>query len=172
MGTFTTLPSLAAGMVLTGDHITTIFAAITELRPLGAWKTSDQTNTTTTIADDTELQVQLAASTRYEGYADLIVNTSTTGDFKLQFATPSGTTGFWNPITPAVAATGTPYTGALAIATQSQQEGSTSDIFCRATFQITTDVTAGTLKVQHALNVASGTLTIKAGSILVVRQMT
>ncbi len=167
---FTTLPTLFAGMVLTGDHLTSIETAITEIRPIGAVKTADQTNTTTTIADDTELQIALAASTNYEGYANLIVNTSTAGDFKLQFSVPSGTTGYWSAITPSVAVTTTPYTGALPIATQAQQEGSASDIYCRATFQLTT-TNAGTFKVQHALNAASGTLTIKAASILVARRI-
>lgn len=167
---FTTLPTLTAGVVLTSDHITTIFTAITELRPLGAIKTSDQTNVTTTIADDTELQITLAASTTYEGYANLIVNTSTAGDFKLQFSVPSGASGYWSAITPSVAVTTTPYTGALPIATQAQQEGSASDIFCRATFTVVT-TNAGTFKVQHALNTASGTLTVKSQSILVARKL-
>jgi hypothetical protein len=168
---FTTLPTLYAGMVLTGDHLTTLETAITEIRPVCAVKTADQTNTTTTIADDTELQIALAASTSYEGYANLIINAPAAGDFKLQFSVPSGTTGFWSAITPSVAVSTTPYTGALAIATQAQQEGSASDIFCRATFQLTT-TSAGTFKVQHALNTASGTLTVKAASILVARTLT
>jgi hypothetical protein len=168
---FTTLPTLFAGMVLTGDHLTSIETAITEIRPIGAVKTADQTNTTTTIADDTELQIALAASTNYEGHCHLIANIPAAGDIKLQFSVPSGCTGYWNPPVQNLAAgAGTVYQGALPIATQAQLEGQGADEYFHIRFAIVT-TNAGTFKVQHALNTASGTLTIKAASILVARRI-
>jgi len=167
---FTTLPTLFAGMVLTGDHITAIETAITEIRPIGIRKTGDQTNATTTIADDTELQIALAANTTYEGWLHLIYNAPAAGDLKIQFSLPSGATGLWNPLMTAVATPGVTYFGSLSMASQAQNEGTGADIFMRSAFEIVT-TNAGTLKAQHALNVASGTLTVRAGSILVARQL-
>lgn len=168
---FASLPSILAGDILDADDLDTILDAITELRPLVARKTSNQTNTTTTIADDTELQLTLEASTTYMGNLFLIHNAPAAGDLKLQFSVPSGAAGYWNPAVQNLAAgAGTVYQGALPIATQAQVEGQAADTFLHAKFVIVTS-SAGTFKAQHALNTASGTLTVYTHSLLVAQKV-
>lgn len=140
---------------------------VNDLAPRFVRKTVNESLTTnTTIQNDDELVIAVAASTNYEVDCYLIWNSPAAADFKLQWSTPAGVSGYWTPTTQNLAAgAGTVYQGALAWATQAQLEGQGADTFTRISGVLTTTA-AGNLQLQWAQNAASGTTTVGAHSFI------
>lgn len=172
----TTLPSLPAGHAPSAAEFASLLTAITELRPVEAYKTLDQSVTSsTTLADDGELFVSVAASCRYEVYARVKYTAATAGDLKLGWSGPSGATLIWNmggPASGVTDATGSPYWGANTLAGTDIVGGTGTDLICQPSGILVTSTTAGTLRLRFAQGTSSATATtIYAGSSLVLRRL-
>lgn len=86
--TFTAVPS--AGSRVRGSVLSSLF---TEVRPIAAVKTADDTRTSTTYIADTHLSVAIPAADTYEGQLLLIYNGptgGTNGRLKARINFPSG----------------------------------------------------------------------------------
>lgn len=147
--------------------------------PLMAFATSVTTRTsTTTLADATGLVIPLAADALYalEGY--LAYTAGATGDMKVAFTVPAGTTGHWALYPIATASTGSigdldaRRQTSFGAGTTQAAGGSDSfggDLACPVLGYIDTAGTAGNLQLQVAQNTSSGTSTvIQSGSWLMV----
>lgn len=87
------LPAFGAGRVPTGTDYAQIMAAITQAYGIWAVKAADNTpvNNSTTLVNDAELFVPVAANTVYDVVAKVFYTTGATPDIKLGFTFPSGT---------------------------------------------------------------------------------
>lgn len=90
--TFTTLPTFKVAAINAVD-LTSLATAISELRPLFARKTGDETIiSNATLQGDDDLFVTVAANTVYEFRLRAIINSGTTPDFKMGWTFPTGLT--------------------------------------------------------------------------------
>lgn len=144
---------------------------------LSAYKANDQSVTSsTTLVNDNELAIPVAANTTY--YVKALVfyagGTHNTSDFKYNFTYPAGSASpsvRYIGLTPAALAVqyGTVILGgAGAFGTNGTSNILTVDL----DFTLITSTTSGTLHLQWAQNTSSGTATtVKAGSSLLAWQM-
>ena len=156
----TSLP--AAGSKL---RATVLESLITEVRDPIAYKTADETiASSTTLQNDDELFVTVAANAAYRLQHDFVFNSGTTPDIKFTYSLPSGGAGKvigWAHNTSNVIFT---FNG-LATATYSLS-GIAAVAFVRVSGYITTS-SAGTVQVQWAQNTSDpGSTTVLAGSSL------
>lgn len=161
---FTALP--AAGAKL---RAATLSSLISEIRPITARKTVDETvNNSAVLQDDDELFVALAASTTYRIALDLVWNSGTTPDFKYDWTVPSGATGLYTVTATSGAAL---FLGSLAFASGGNLDGSGSDLFSRFEGELVT-TNAGTLRLRWAQVAATVSNTVvRAGSLLVATKV-
>lgn len=164
--TFTTIP--AAGAKLRGA---TLSALITEVRPVAAYKSIDETvNNSATLQNDDELLVALEASVRYDIFLQLSQNSGATPGFKFSFTTPTGATwgsGWYSSGSSAAnEQMGVTTTGAVGGIT-----GAAANSILTFRSPLTT-TNAGTLQLQWAQNTTNLSDTIvRSGGILVARRV-
>lgn len=159
---FTTLP--AAGSRLRGSVLSSL---LTEVRPLEAYKTADETvNASATLQDDNELFVTVVANARYDFELRIVHNSGTTPDFKYGFTFPTGTTMRYTQNTVPLA--GTAFAMFVQIQTDTpQSEGGAADRALHAWGKVLVSTTAGTLRLQWAQSTSNASDTIvRAGSYL------
>lgn len=167
--TFTTLSAWGVRPV-TAAALTTRDTAITEIRPLFARKTSDETvNNSTTLQDDNELFVSVAANQVYKLHLMVGYSSGTTPDFKINFSLPSGATmprsSFITGGTGAAVQHGT-FTGASVVGI----DGQGSDASLQIWGTVVMGSTAGTVTLQWAQNTLNASDTIvRSGSTLELR---
>lgn len=131
-------------------------------------KASDDTRTTTTLTNDSELLLPVTLSTLYMFEAMIMVWGPTGGDVKIALTIPSGTITY-NAYSWDVSFATTPvFQGAAASGTAMHfgTNGTTLPIAIRVTGACSIAGTGGSLQVQTAQETASGTTTIKAKSWL------
>lgn len=172
-----TLPSLPAGHVPTAAEYLTLMAAITQAYGIRATKASDTTITSsTTLTDDPELSVAVAASTIYKIHAVLYLFGASAGDFKGVLTWPSGTClsfGGFGLTTGSVGASTAADIDAQAFGSDATSPSGTRSfgvpdtngamVTLEATISVST--TPGNIVLQWAQNASSGTgTTVKAGS--------
>ena len=127
-------------------------------------KLNDETLTTdTTLQNDDELVVAVAANTSYFIQGGLIVASPTTADLKINFTAPSGAT---FTIMADYVASGTTLLSATTVSalTGIDGRGATTVSAVRFGGAVLTTGTAGNFQLQWAQNASSGTTTIHAGS--------
>lgn len=168
--TFTSLPS--AGAKLTAA---TLYSAITELRPLFARKTVDETIiSNATLQDDDTLALAVVASTVYEFRLRAVINSGTTPDFKMGWTFPTGLTMTYDLFEGETLGTAAnviqgPYiqTDVPPISTSGNDQPWIAEGL------VVVDTTAGTLQWQWAQNTLTASNTIvRAGSYLRLRKVT
>ena len=160
---FTTLPTILAGDVPSGDNWNSILTAISEQRTRRSVCSSALTkNNNTTLSDITGCSVSLSASTTYMVRGRITVNGNGTADFKIGWTYPSGCLIYWTAegfntgsvyVSTNLTETSTPGFGAGNIA------GTTDDV---VTFEavVVVSTTAGTLQLQGAQQTADVSNTI------------
>lgn len=157
-----------AGSKLRGS---TLSALITEVRPLEAYKTADQTvNNSAALVNDSELFVAVVANARYDFELRIVHNSGTTPDFKYGWTFPTGTTMRYTQNTVPLA--GTAFSLFVQIQTDTPQgEGGAADRGLHAWGKVLVGSTAGTLRLQWAQSTANASDTIvRAGSYLTLRR--
>jgi hypothetical protein len=167
------IPTWTVGEVLTSSDVNTW------LVPRHVTKPSDQSATsTTTLADDTDLQFTVSANAEYEWNMLLTCTGATinTGDVKFTFTWPAGAVGKWYGDGFAVAA-GSPSPAVIHVEDTSGSahafgvDGSGLSPV-RVTGRVTVSSTAGTLKLRWAQNTSNATATkVLAGSAMTVRRV-
>lgn len=157
----------AAGEDLTA---TILQALISELRPLYAEKTADETvNNSAVLQDDNELVLAVSANTKWEVTALIRYNSGTTPDIKVKYTVPTSATMKW-----AVFAAGS---GVFLGYQQDETttaiiDGAGTGVACLVKGILTVGANAGNLTMQWAQNVATVANTIvQAGSYLLLRRM-
>lgn len=162
---FTTYP--AAGDDLTA---TTLQALISELRPLYAEKTADETvNNSAALQDDNELVLAVAANTKYEVTSLIRYNSGTTPDLKVKYTVPTGATLKWAMF---AAGSGVFLGYQQDETTTAANDGAGVGVACLVKGILTVGVNAGSLTTQWAQNTANASNTIvQAGSYLLLRRM-
>jgi hypothetical protein len=118
------LPLIAPKTWATNDALDTtnlnvgVRDPILDLQPLFVRKTLESSATSdTTLDDDTELQLVVAANCVYEMWAHIIYEAASAGDLKLAWNGPAGATLDWvaNGVASDQGLTGAPFVGALSI---------------------------------------------------------
>lgn len=157
---FTSVP--AAGSKLRASVLSSL---ITEVRPLFAVKSSDETvNNSAVFQSDDHLTLSVASSTTYHVEAWWCYTSGTTPDIKFRWSVPTGATLRWSAV-------GTNISGTFAepfldTATEPGFAGNGSDAIVRVMGLLVTS-NAGTLLVQWAQQTANASNTVlKAGSWL------
>lgn len=166
-------PSIAAGR-----RITT--SLLTGMIPMEAWKTASLDRaSTTTLADDPDLTLTLAASATYEVTFRLYYAALDAAKFKTAWTVPSGASGFRSAVgagtasTDATAATTSRFgahnfTTAITYGTRNH---ATNLCFAMETAVLTTS-SSGTLALQWAQDTSNATATrLAAGSFLRVKRI-
>lgn len=162
-----------AGDELPASHLD---GRIDEVTPLFARKTADESvsNATTgsTLQNDDELFVAVAASTVYRFECLLHVSTSTTADFKTQFTVPSGATvRFGAPVITVAASAVFPFSLDNTIAATIEGSG-VATFSVQYTGLIVVSSTAGTMQLQWAQSTAdASSTTVKTNSFLWLQKM-
>lgn len=146
-----------------------------------ARRTSDASKTNnTTLGDDTELVVALAANTHYTFFAPLLITGNSSADFKCALTVPSGTTGYYGPVgnydNGSYSGWHSNSVGNYPSATLSESStivqqilGTGNPTGLMLAGQLLTSSTADDLAIQWAQNSTNGTATtVKQGSRLVV----
>lgn len=147
-------------------------ALITEVRPLGAVKSADQTvNSSTTLTNVTGMSVSVEANAVYLADFDLYYNSGATPDIKFGLTLPTGATGSWGGIgydfTPTLLAF-----GPIDIGTALAFGGLAADRSALIRAAITISSTAGTAQLQFAQSTSdAGNTTIRAGSRMLLRRI-
>lgn len=159
------MSSFFAGDEPTADEFNDLF-------PRFKLKQADESvSASTTIQSDDELFLTVAASTTYQVTLDLVINSPAAADFKCQWSTPAGVSGWWTITAQNLAAAAeTVYQGSLSWAGQAQVEGNAADKAVRLRGVLATTV-SGTLTFQWAQNTSSGTSTVKANSLLTLQKI-
>lgn len=163
---FTTIPSSGAKL-----RASVLSALVTEIRPLMARKTIDETIiSSSTLQNDDELFLVVAANCVYRIAARINYNSGTTPDFKMAFTYPSGLT--MKYAANQVPAAGSAFAEFESIETTIQlAEGAGAD---RALLieGIVIVTTGGTLQIQWAQNTLTASNTIvRAGSYMELRRV-
>lgn len=152
---------------------------ILELQPLYVRKTGESSATSdTTLDDDPDLQLSVAANCTYEMFLHLIYEGVSTGDLKIAFNGPAGATLDWvaNGVASDQALTGQVYVGALAIGDGSPVtlggSGAGTSMVAQPRGILIVSGTAGTFKLRFAQGTSNATASkIKAGSAMVLRRI-
>lgn len=182
-GTFTgSTPSIAGPISLRSSIV---LSSGTALAPMGrvpskftAYRSTDDTavNNSTTLIDEDTLQLDVAASQRYDVEALIMYQSNATADFKLKFDAPTGSTFWWTPNGVATATAGGSGNAGIdqrryalgdTAALGGLDAGGSTVAVAHVRGTLITSTTAGTFKVQYAQNTAdvSDTKT-KPGSVL------
>lgn len=150
----------------------TLSALITEVRPVAARKTANETvNNSATLQNDDHLVVAVAANATYDFTMVLHYTSGTTPDLKIGWTVPSGTTMAW---------TAAYYDPSLSLGMTSNLTQTTVLALGGSTFNqstyihgvIITSSTAGNVQLQWAQNSATGSDTIiYAGSYIDLRRL-
>lgn len=174
--TWTTIP--AAGAKLRGSVLSPL---ITEVRPLGAFKTANETVTSsTTLQNDDELFVSVSASTYYKFTALLLWTSGGTPDFKFALSMPASATARgaianWSNAGAAGSLLVNSFTLTDTTAVSISGAGTTFSSQGQHTLvhgYILTSVTAGTVYIQWAQNTSDASNTVVyAGSWLQLQQL-
>ncbi|MDT3395428.1 hypothetical protein RKE29_01975 [Streptomyces sp. B1866] len=156
-------PHWLAGEDIDADGLNALFAQ--------AYKTADESlSSSTTLQNDDQLAVPVAANALYRVDLFLIYSSDVSADFKLDFTTPSGSTMRWTPQGPAPSASGTDGSLVFQVRTGSESAvlgGTGSGVAAAAAGSLSTGGTAGTLQVRWAQNSSSvTTTTVRLGSLL------
>jgi len=167
------IPTWSSGQVLTAADVDSWFV------PLVAYKTADEAVTSsTTLQNDDDLFVSVAASATYQLIAYFIYDGGTTGssDLKIGWTFPSGLTMAYGHIGMTTSATITEASVATSSdQTNNPQFGSDGAGQNRAAYLLGTvfvSTTAGTLQLQWAQGTSSGTAThMKKGSWLQLQRV-
>lgn len=146
-------------------------AAITEVRPITARKTANETvNGSATFQNDDELFVAVEASVTYHMELRISYTSGTTPDLKIQWTYPTGTTIRWSGVDSDVAGA-VRITGNLVETSTPAICGSAADLMAVYTGMVVTGVNAGTLQLQWAQNTSTGSnSTVYAGSFLTIKR--
>lgn len=144
-----------------------------------AHKTADEPVTSsTTLQNDNHLLVSVAANAEYEIIVRLAVNGGASGDFKMAWTVPSGTTGQRFSSGPAVSSATS--TADTTVRASGLTDSFTTEInygvfstgqqsFIEEILYVVTAGTAGTVQLQWAQNASSATATtVEAGSYMTV----
>ncbi len=165
------VPVLSVGDVLTASFCNTWFTDIVRQKP-----TDEGPITTTTLQNDNDLILPLAANSAYEleGYLAATGGVMGNGDIKLGFTGPAGvtyrftTTGYHIAGTPP--ATGNSASLSSGTASAGVNGGSASPVDIKG--WVTTSSTSGNFTLQWAENTGNATgTTVLAGSRLKVRRI-
>jgi hypothetical protein len=150
-----------------GDRPTAL--QLNDLAVLAVIKAADESrNTTTTLANDSELTLAVAASTTYLWEACIFFDSNATADYKGQWSVPASASGRFQ-------CTGYALGGAFGmfdnatIGTVQANEGPVAGVVRPhfMTGSLTISTTAGNFRWQWAQNTSNGTATItKAGSYM------
>lgn len=164
------MAGIRAGHIVTNADLTDAFGQIVV-------KTGNESMTSnTTLQNDDELFLTLAASTKYIVDGLIIYRGATTGDLKLTFTVPSGATGIWSAGGPNAAtspatdfdSTGNAYATTRAIA----GNGAAADMTCHVRGYLDVSTTAGFLQLQWAQNTSDVTATqVRLGSWLKIQKI-
>lgn len=179
MAVWTTIPS--AGSKLRASVLSSL---ITEVRPIVAVKTADDTRTSTTYTTDSELSVTIPAAGTYDVNVTLIYNGptgGTNGRLKVRFNFPTGalSIGHIGGINNSTSATaniadtdfGAYYNDTSSPTSDFQLPTVNTTVELTAIFEGTLVATAsGTFSIDTAQISASGTTTIRTHSKLVVNR--
>jgi hypothetical protein len=158
-----TVTNKAAFDVLTAQEYNDLIALA---RPVGAIKPTDQSNATTTLADDAALQVTLASGTTYKYKGWFLANAGTAVDVKFSHSVPAGVSGWWTIKNQTVAgAAETAWQNSATWGSTVTMEGNAGDKVFESFGVIATGATGGLLKVQFAAN-AAGTAIMRAYSMI------
>lgn len=147
--------TFTAGQILTAQELN-------DALPLApAVKSADETVTgSTTLQNDNHLFLTVSANSVYTLEFEGAQDSAAAGDMKVVFSVPSGTTGTLCGIDGATPFAGTSLTGTLVFG------GTAADAYFRVFGRVETSSTAGTLRVTFAQNAASGSSTLKEGTML------
>lgn len=151
---------------LPGDEPTA--SQLNDAYPLFVRKTSDQTvNNTAALGNDAELVLAVAASTTYDLYLRLIINSGTTPDFKALFTFPAGLTASLQIQEGATPAAATAMSGPYTQASSLPINGVAADQVAVITGIVIVSSTTGNLQLQWAQNTANASnTTVKANSYM------
>lgn len=141
-------------------------AQIEDLRGLRVYKTTAETViSSSTLQNDDELFLSVAASTTYQFLARIVYTSGTTPDIKIGFTYPVGTTASYTLL--GIASGGTTLSAFHQTETSvSALEGATGTA-CLMTGTWTTSTTAGIIQLQWAQNTLTASNTqVLAGSFL------
>lgn len=163
--------NVVAGYPIYAADVQAELDAISALLPLSAVKTSDESVTSSTsLQDDNELFVTVAANTIYVVTGWLfVVSTSATPDFKSDYTAPSGATmvnSMWGQGTGATSAVGSPDMGVASTIGIAHTRGTFNGGLSLVPFgTLTVAGTAGTFRLRWAQNTSdAASVTVKAGS--------
>lgn len=144
-------------------------------------KTADESVTSsTTLQNDNHLLVSVLANSEYEIIVRMAVNGGASGDVKMAWTVPSGTTGQRFSSGPAVSSATS--TADTTVRASGLTDSFTTEInygvfstgqqsFIEETLYVVTAGTAGTVQLQWAQNASSATATtVEAGSYITVRR--
>jgi len=158
---------------------TVLEALITELRPIYARKSVDETvNGSASLQNDDHLVVTLAASATYEFEALIFYSSGTTPDIKFAFTFPAGATCSWAPV--GLKFDGVNFEAEVRTSTWQAASGTSNAVAGTAATYDTARLrgiirlgsTAGALQLQWAQNTSNGSnTTVKADSFLVARRL-
>jgi hypothetical protein len=160
-----TYPAIAAGQRITASLLTSML-------PVFVTKAADEPATSsTTLQNDDELFLTLSASATYalDGYLITAGATVTTGDLKIDWTVPSGTTMKYTSFGVVVSSPAVQYEATVNASSTARPIGTngSSDMGVPVRAVIITSTTAGTLQLRWAQNTSSATPTIiRAGSWL------
>lgn len=144
--------------------------------PIMAIKTSDETSglATTTLQNDDELFVSVAANTNYNVTGWIMESaTGSNPDIKINYTYPAGATfkrTDWGPAVSSTVVADTIDTSPQTTGDSPRASGSERSIYIQGELKV--GVTAGTFRVQWAPNTSDGanTTTVKAGSRIVLQK--
>lgn len=155
-----------AGQKLTAD-------ALNQLLPTIAAKATDQTvNNSSTLVDDDDMVIALAANSVYRFEAVFVYNSNTTADIKIGYTIPSGasTTAVTDYFDTALTRNMIPHVAAPTTGTPMGGNASNAPAWTKGTV---TTTTAGNLTIRWAQNTTNASNTVmKAGSFLAVQIVT
>lgn len=157
--------SLPSGSKITAAKL----ADLQETIGLFVRKTGDEViGPTTTLQDDDQLVVPVAANTTYLMECQLRYVGDTTADLKWAFAVPAGALLNYSALHVPAGATALVYTDLV------NNDVGTADItgrYVRMRGVITTGATPGNLRLQWAQNIANNTTTMQTFSLLLLRRV-
>lgn len=165
-------PSFRAGQKVTG-------ALLDSMKPVTARKTSDTARTSTTQTADPEITFEVEANAVYRSEGILYVSgTVTTDDINIDWDVPSGSTGAWGAVGPAVNATtdtgsarlvGSDVDQARSFGTDDGGASNPTTIHVR--HLLITGSTAGTFALSWGLFSGAGTATIFTDSFVTMQRI-
>lgn len=169
----TTLPTWTTKPV-TAPDLTTMVNGISELRPILARKTLDETvNNTSTLQNDNHMSASVIANAVYEMRMRAIVNGGTTPDIKFGWTYPVGLTmsvHFFEGSTPSTAASVLQGPGIETTVPAFSTIAADQIIIIEGL--VIVGANAGTLQLQWAQNVATASnTTVKINSYLLLRRL-